>query len=56
VPLAHPDPDFILALQPMIDAVYARSRYARRFDYAKPLSPPLGEEDAAWLARQRSST
>jgi hypothetical protein len=54
VPLAPPDPDFVLALQPMIDAVYARSRYARRFDYTRPLTPPLSEQDAVWLARQRS--
>ena len=42
-----------LALQPMVEAVYARSRYARRFDYAKPLKhAPLPADDAAWLAKQ----
>ena len=41
VPLASPDPDVPLALQPMIEAIYARARYARSIDYAKPLAPPL---------------
>jgi hypothetical protein len=50
VPLAAPDPDLPLALQPMIEAVYERSRYARRLDYTKPLTPPLSPEEAAWLA------
>jgi hypothetical protein len=49
VPLASPDPDVPLALQPLIEAVYERSRYARRIDYAKPLDPPLTPEQAAWL-------
>ena len=38
-----------LALQPLIEAVYQRSRYARRIDYSKPLDPPLTPEQAAWL-------
>jgi hypothetical protein len=38
VPLARPDPDIPLALQPMIEAVYERSRYGQRFDYTKPLT------------------
>ena len=29
VPLAAPDPEITLALQPLVDAVYARSRYDR---------------------------
>jgi hypothetical protein len=49
VPLASPDPDIPLALQPMIEAVYERSRYAARLDYSKPPTPPLGPEEAAWL-------
>lgn len=52
VPLAHPDADVPLVLQSMIDAVYARSRYGRRLDYSKPLTPPLSEADAAWLTQQ----
>lgn len=51
VPLRKPDPDVSLNLQPMIDAIYARSRYARSIDYAKPIVPPLLPEDAEWLRR-----
>ena len=35
---------------PLIEAVYERSRYARRLDYGKPLTPPLSPEETAWLA------
>jgi hypothetical protein len=49
VPLASPDPDVPLALQPLIEAVYERSRYARRIDYTKPLDPPLTPEQTTWL-------
>lgn len=57
VPLASPDPDVTLALQPMIEAIYARSRYGRRIDYAKPLTPPLtAEENACLTERVRRET
>lgn len=49
VPLAPPDPDITLALQPLADAIYARSRYARDIDYRQPLSPPLSADEQAWL-------
>ncbi len=52
VPLASPDPDIPLALQPMIEAVYERSRYGRRLDYSKPLTTPLSPEEAAWLTER----
>ncbi|HEX5272354.1 MAG TPA: DUF4058 family protein [Gemmataceae bacterium] len=52
VPLADPDPDIRLTLQPMVEAVYQRSRYALRINYTRPLTPSLGAEDAAWLAEQ----
>jgi hypothetical protein len=52
VPLARPDSDLSLALQPMIEAVYERSRYGRRLDYTKPLTLPLSPEEAAWLAER----
>lgn len=50
VPLASPDADIPLALQPMIEAVYERSRYARRLDYQKALNPLLSPEESAGLA------
>jgi hypothetical protein len=52
VPLDDPDPDVFLDLQPMVEAIYARSRYGRSIDYSRALAPPLGAEDAAWLAGQ----
>jgi hypothetical protein len=52
VPLSKPDPDIPLAFQPMVDAIYERSRYEESIDYTKPLAPPLTPEQAAWL-RQR---
>jgi hypothetical protein len=53
IPLAAPDPDVPLALQPMIDAIYARSKYDRRIDYTKPFTPPLSAEEEAWLAERQ---
>ncbi len=52
VPLAEPDSDVTLALQPMIDGIYQRSRYERSIDYSKPLIPFLGAADTAWLKQQ----
>jgi len=52
VPLAKPDPDIPLDLQPMIDAIYQRSRYERSIDYNKPLTPPLDAADAACVKQQ----
>ncbi len=52
VPLAKPDPDIPLDLQPMIDAIYERSRYERSINYSKPLSPPLHAAETGWLKQQ----
>jgi Protein of unknown function (DUF4058) len=49
IPLAPPDADIILALQPLIDAVYARSHYERDIDYRRPLNPALDPAESAWL-------
>lgn len=49
IPLLSPDPDVQLGLQPMIDGIYARSRYGRSIDYARTLTPPLNHEEAVWL-------
>ncbi|HVC96397.1 MAG TPA: DUF4058 family protein [Pirellulales bacterium] len=46
IPLAQPDPAIMLALQPLVEAVYARSRYDRDIDYRRPLDPPLGPADS----------
>jgi hypothetical protein len=49
IPLAKPDSDVLLSLQPMIDSIYQRSRYERSIDYNKPLSPPLDDTESGWL-------
>jgi hypothetical protein len=52
VPLAKPDPDVPLDLQPMIDEIYQRFRYLRSIDYRKPLTPPLDAAETGWLNQQ----
>ena len=52
IPLAKPDPDMPLDLQPLVEAIYARSRYARDIDYRRPLAPPLTAAEQAWLDEQ----
>jgi Protein of unknown function (DUF4058) len=49
VPLASPDPDLTLDLQPLIDGIYSLGRYHERIDYTRPLSPALSEADADWV-------
>jgi Protein of unknown function (DUF4058) len=44
-----PGPDVPLELGPLIQAVYERSRYSRRIDYAKALHPPLTPEQSVYL-------
>jgi hypothetical protein len=56
VPLAHPDPDIPLALQPLVDAIYERSRHSTDIDYAQSLEPPLTPEQTAWLQQQRQAS
>jgi hypothetical protein len=46
IPLAAPDPDFALALQPLLDAIYERSHYDRAIDYQKPMRPKWAAEEA----------
>ena len=56
VPLAKPDPDIPLNLQPMIDAIYQRLRYERSIDYSKPLTPPIDAAEIARLKQQLQAT
>lgn len=58
VPLAKPDPDILLDLQPMVAAIYSRYRYHRSIDYSRALTPPFSPEETAWLEerlRERAS-
>jgi len=52
VPLEPPDVDVPLSLQPLVESIYAESRYGRNIDYTAPCRPPLGEEDSLWLERR----
>ena len=52
MPLADPDPDLRLDLQPLIDEIYALGRYDDLLHYERPLEPPLSEQDAAWVAER----
>jgi len=49
IPLAPPDADISLDIQPFARAIYARSRYERDIDYRHPLYPPLSSAEAAWF-------
>jgi hypothetical protein len=49
IPLARPDPDLELDVQPLVDEVYALSRYEQDIDYRHPPDGLLSAEDAAWL-------
>jgi hypothetical protein len=52
VPLAKPDPDIPLDVQPMIDQIYQRFRYMRSIGYLEPLSPPLDAAETNWLKQR----
>ncbi|MBI3462869.1 MAG: DUF4058 family protein [Planctomycetes bacterium] len=52
VPLAPPDADLKVELQPLVEQIYTRSRYDQDIDYRKPLQPPLTAPDAAWLEQR----
>ncbi len=49
VPLDRPDADVPLNLQPMIETVYAQSRYAMSINYSKPPTLPMNAEEIAWM-------
>jgi hypothetical protein len=52
IPLSKPDPDIPLALQPLVDSIYQSSRYYVDINYSRPLTPPLTNEQVAWLEQQ----
>jgi Protein of unknown function (DUF4058) len=52
IPLNSPDPDIMLNIQPFIEAIYTRSRYAGDINYRRPLDPPLNAVQAGWLEKR----
>jgi hypothetical protein len=52
VPLRAKDPKIMLALQPMIEAIYADGRYGSTLDYTRPLDPPLSADDQSFVTLQ----
>jgi len=56
VPLRKPDPDVMIDVQPMVDAIYSRWRYGPQINYKTPLTPPFSAEDAAWFEAQLQAT
>lgn len=48
IPLAHPDPDVMLDLVPIVARAYNRGRYGRDLRYDQPLDLPLAPEERAW--------
>lgn len=49
IPLAPPDEELRLPLQPLVDAIYSRSRYEVDIDYARSLEPPLRPDEVSCL-------
>ena len=49
IPLARPDADVMLDLQPLIEAIRDRSRYEKDIDYRVPLQPVLSDAETALL-------
>jgi hypothetical protein len=52
VPLARPDPDIPLDLEPLLDKIYETSHYERSIDYARRLKPPLSDKETSWLQQR----
>jgi hypothetical protein len=49
IPLADDDPDVPLSLQAILNTLYDRAGYDYSLNYQRPVTPPLNEEDAAWV-------
>lgn len=56
IPLAAPDPDLIVELQPVFAEVYVRGRYERRLRYGAPPRARLSSTDRAWAAQLAVAT
>jgi Protein of unknown function (DUF4058) len=54
IPLLPSDADITLDLQPLIDAIYERSRYQRDIDYRAPIEHPLSADEQALLGDRQA--
>jgi len=46
----------LVPLQPIVDSIYARSRYGKQIDYTKPITPRLSAEESTSLAQRLAGT
>jgi len=53
IPLAAPDPDVTLELQPLLESIYSRLRCDETIDYTRPLLPPPTTTEEGWLKEVR---
>ena len=49
IPLLPHDDDVKLPIQPLVDAIYTRSRYDADIDYGRSVEPPLDEDESRLL-------
>jgi hypothetical protein len=56
IPLAAPDPNVLLALQPLVESIYSKLRYGVTIDYNKPLQPRVTPTEQKWLKQARKAT
>ncbi|WP_035988095.1 DUF4058 family protein [Leptolyngbya sp. KIOST-1] len=52
IPLIVQEPEPMLALQPLLQYVYDKGRYAMAIDYSQPPVPPLAPADSDWVTEQ----
>ena len=55
VPLARGEPDVVVPLQPLVDAICRKHGYPARLDYSRPLGLPSPAADADWLRETAAS-
>jgi hypothetical protein len=53
IPLAAPDADVSLALQPLIESIYGRLRYGDTIEYGKAMIPPPTIAEEGWMKQVR---
>jgi hypothetical protein len=55
IPLAAPDPDVVIELQPLVASIYRRLRYGATINYGKPLLPPPTSAEEGWLKQTQGT-